>query len=191
VKGPLGSAWLLVAWMAQAGALPTYLAQPPSSSLALRMEAGNLRFGLPESLTFVMTNQTDRTISMATPVVFCADPDYEGSIYLKTEFTPLNPNQGRREGDCTNDRMDRPSIAERIKLWKQIAPGESMRVTITRAEFQRHAHFLDSGPGTYVLSAIFEPPRISAAEAEVLRNLGLSFPAGSVTTAKTTFVKQP
>jgi hypothetical protein len=73
---------------------------------------------------------------------------------------------------CTNDRMDRQPISERIKHWKTLHPGESLPVTASR----RRLNDRNEGLGTYEFWVSSLPPLMEQDERKALLDRGIQFP---------------
>src|SRR5262249_46209026 len=138
------------------------------------------------AFAFLLVNRSNHEVRVPTPAVQCED-SFDGSIELRLDFKPLAPGQSGEGGGCAGDTMAWPPILERVKSWKVLRPGESVRL---RAE---HAHlFYDADkPGIYEFWATYRPPSIHRADQETLRAARIDFPDRQLSTQHVVFVRRP
>jgi hypothetical protein len=159
------------------GVFSTYVAALPaqvSSStttgdIELRIQAQDASSGLPVGFSFQLVNTSGHDILLPSPSIACEDPTMDGSIFLKTDFTPRDPNAPRQRSNCTNDNMNHLPILERIKSWKTLHPGESLPLSASRMRFGDNLQ----DPGTYDFWAIYFPPVMEKDERKALLTQGI------------------
>ncbi|MGA7318627.1 MAG: hypothetical protein WBX22_32200 [Silvibacterium sp.] len=151
-------------------ALPAQLSSSTTTEdIVVRIQAQDVTAGLPVGFSFQLVNTSGHDILLPSPSIRCEDPTMAGSIYLKTNFTPRDPNAPRQETACTNDNTNHLPIFERIKGWKTLHPGESLSLSASRKRLGND--FQD--PGTYDFWAIYFPPAMEKEERKALLARGI------------------
>jgi hypothetical protein len=158
------------------------VAQKPVPNLELRLLPGEMVNGVPQAFTFELINVTHHNVWVANPAVQC-DDTYDGYISLQLKFTPLDPPASETGGGCAGDRFDWPPILVRAQEWKLLPPGERIEKTAPRAEL----HYEVGQAGTYEFWAEYYPAAVRPAEQQALRERGIDFPIGKLTTSHLTF----
>jgi hypothetical protein len=157
------------------------------SGLELRLQPEDVQAGVPEAFTFVLVNRSNHDVRVPMPSIECEDPPFDGNFRLKVEFKPSRPNAPGFGSGCTNDRMDRPAIMNRVKNWKNLHPGESLSLRVVR----KRLLYRYQEPGTYDFCAHYFPPSVTLSDREALNQAGIDFPQNELTSAHVTFVKEP
>jgi len=154
-----------------------------SDNLELSLEPKDIQGGVPQTFTFVLVNTSDHDVRIpATPVVNCHS-QYSGSIWLVHTFTPLTPGSPGPGGGCAASKYNWPPLMDRVKEWKVLRAGESLRIAGAK-------NFDDKEAGTYKFWAEYEPPYISSDDQATLRQAGIDFPHDELATAHITYVKK-
>jgi hypothetical protein len=142
-------------------------------NLELRIEAENVRSGVPSRLTLRLINISDHAIIVPTPTPECAD-QFRGSISIQLDFTPTHPNPeslGYGHG-CGEGVSDWPPILNRIKEWKTLRPEESITIVTTAKDWM--FDFIQLG--RYKVWAAYDSPEVSQRDQEQLLKAGIDFP---------------
>jgi hypothetical protein len=151
-------------------ALHAQVSSPTTTGdIELRIQAQDMSSGLPVGFSFQLVNTSGRDMLLPTPSIACEDPTMDGSIFLKNDFTPYDPNAPRQGSACTNDNMNHLPISERIKSWKTLHPGESLVLSASRKRLGDDLH----DPGTYDFWAIYFPPAMEKDERKELLAQGI------------------
>jgi hypothetical protein len=159
---------------------------PRGGALTLRLQPRDLVDGVPLAFHFELINTADHDVYVPVPTIQCED-SFDGSISLSVNFRPLWPGPPPEGHGCAGDRMDWPPILRRIADWKVLHPGDSLSLEAGHARL-----FYDpKQPGTYEFRATYRPPSINAADQAILRQAGIDFPTGLLTTSRFTFEKRP
>jgi hypothetical protein len=163
-------AFVLGVFATYVAALPAQVSSPTTAGdIELRIQAQDVSSGLPVGFSFQLVNTSGRDMLLPSPSIACEDPTMDGSIFLKNDFTPYDPNAPRQGSACTNDNMNHLPIFERIKSWKTLHPGESLVVSASRKRLGDDLH----DPGTYDFSATYFPPAMEKDERKALLAQGI------------------
>ena len=156
-------------------------------NLELRLEAEDIQGGIPQGFIFLLVNKSDHDIRVPTPAIECEDPVDDGSFWLEVNFRPSRPDENGIGCGCANDRTDKRAILDRVKTWKNLRPGESIVLKVTRERLQ----YSGKEPGTYEFWAHYFPPVMTPSDRKVLSQTGIDFPHSQLTTTHLEFVKNP
>ena len=159
---------------------------PTASPLELQLQPETDDGSVPTAFIFLLVNRSDHDVRLPTPSIQCSD-SFDGWISLRLEFKPLTPGPAGGGGGCAGDTMNWPPVLERVKSWKVLGPGESLRL---RADSSRLFYAADQ-PGTYEFCATYRPPSIKALDEGTLRAVGIDFPDRELSTQRLVFVKRP
>jgi hypothetical protein len=162
-------------------------AQPAASTrahLELRLEPEDLRVGFPETFAFLLVNTSQHDIWLPpVPIVDC-DSTLYGAICLEVVTPP--GGQGISRG-CPGNVLHGHAILDRVQTWKVLHPGESYRLEAGN----ERALYSGDAPGTYTFWARYVPPEISLEDQQILRQRGIDFPHGPLTSRRHVFRKTP
>jgi hypothetical protein len=179
------AAVLLSAGVSASAQAPTggAIAEPP---LALTLHASRVRIhGLPRTITIRLTNISKQDLLIPEPHKDCADGMY-GSLFFRINIRTAGPPF--LGSGCVADYSFAGShIRDRIKVWKRLAPGQSLvfekDVALDTTEILR-------GPirdGTYTYSASYDPPYIPAQDKQRLNSVHIGFPRQRLQTTALAF----
>ena len=168
---------MAVIWVFAFIVFSTYVAALPaqvsssatSGDIELRIQTQDVGSGLPVGVSFQLVNTSGHDILLPPPSIACENPTLDGSIFLKTDFTPRDPDAPRQGDNCTNDNMNHMSIFERIKSWKTLHPGESLSLSASRKRLGDNLQ----DPGTFDFWAIYFPPAMNKDERKALLAQGI------------------
>jgi hypothetical protein len=157
--------------------------QRAAVNLELRLDPEALDEGVPQAFGFELVNASDHDVWVPQPAIQCED-DFDGSIRLSLDFRPAEPGPG--EG-CSADGLDWPSILDRVKEWKVLHSGDNLVFTADHARL----HYESDRAGTYEFWATYSSPVIRPSDQAILRQAGIDFPHGRLTTRHLVFEKKP
>jgi hypothetical protein len=190
---------------------------PLNGNLEFRILPEAVAQGMPQAFSFLLENRTDHDVRIPAPTFKCGDA-FNGSISLNVRFTPKVPGSAPSGGSgCVGDRMNWPSITERILEWQVVPAGYALVLKIdpknivwkiassvdisssnaapehTIQPGLRSYWYDDSQPGIYEFWATYSPPSISRSDQTKLQELGIDFPCvvrgASQSTDHVAFVK--
>lgn len=172
----------MLAWILATSILA---AASTTDNLELRLQPESMDSGVPQAFTFSLVNRSDHEVRVPVPAVECED-SFDGSLWLRLDFTPLNPGTGSGGRGCAGDTMNWPPILERVGKWAILHSGESLSWSVRRERL----YYEDKEPGIYEFWAEYSPPSISPADRERLQQAGIDFPQGKLTTNHVAFRKE-
>ncbi len=144
-------------------------AQSPavSTDVSLKINPHISSAGGLQSFTFTLTNATHHPVVLPEPILDCGG-SYTGAIWLRYRVvTPDQAGSGMGWG-CAADKYGWPTITDRVKGWKTLHPGESLRL---EGEAQT-LHLKSLQAGTYDFWADYTPPSVTSDEARTLMQSG-------------------
>jgi hypothetical protein len=163
---------------------PPARSQPANSAptLELTLLPQRVGKGIPQAFTFRLVNRSNHNVWIPEPVIQCTDTS-DGYLWLRVQATNgSSPGYG-----CAADRAydhGAPTVLDRAKEWKVLAPGAMIERTVPGAELLYDA----VQAGTYYeFWAEYYPPAITAADQQVLDERGIDFPVGKLATRHLTF----
>jgi hypothetical protein len=160
--------------------------EPTVSPLELQLQP-EASESVPAAFAFLLVNRSDHEVRVPTPSIDCEN-SFNGAIWLHVQFRPLVPGPPDEDGfGCASDSMDWPAILERVKAWKVLGPGESLRLRADR----EHLHYEGDKAGTYEFWATYRPPSVQLLDQGTLWAVGLDFPSRGLDTQHLVFVKRP
>ncbi len=176
-----GAAWLLIGFACSLSAIAQNI--PAAPNLALRLEASDLKSGVPESFTFVFVNAGTHDVHV--PQLGPCSSREEGWLRLQLDYKCVVDGQGFG-GGCGGGSNDGPGILAAVRSWKTLTPGESLRIKETRRDmFQTQ-----DCAGKYDFWAEYTPPHLSPADVKILADAGVDFPHEHLTSNHLTFEKK-
>jgi hypothetical protein len=140
------------------------------SSVELRLAANEIVNGVPDAFSFVFVNLGDHEIRVP-PVSPCVGP-YSGTLILRVEFSPIQPQKSGKGGGCGGAGSHMPGILEQAKSWGRLQPGESLTMSYKRSEL----NVFEQAPGAYDFWGEYQPPKLTAEEVRLLEQAGMDFP---------------
>ena len=154
--------------------------------LELRLQPESIENGVPRAFTFSVMNTSDHDVRVPTPAIQCED-SFDGSLWLRLDFAPLNPEPDGAGRGCAGDTMNWPAILERVGKWALLHAGQTVSWKVPRERL----YYEDKEPGIYEFWAEYVPPSIDPADREELRKAGIDVPHGKLTTSHIAFRKNP
>lgn len=158
-------------------------------NLALTMDASDSRVhGLPRAMTIQIKNISSHDLLIPEPHKDCGDEMY-GSLFFRMNVRTTGGAPILGHGCAADYNFSRTSIEDRVRVWKRLAPGESLvyrkdAISETMAMLQGR---LTSGVYTY--SASYDPPYISDGDKHLLTAAGISFPHQRLATRPLVFTE--
>jgi hypothetical protein len=145
-----------------------------ASGLDFRFEPQAQEEGVPQAFRFELVNTSGHDVWAPQPSIQCED-SFDGWIHLTLIFRPSEPGPPPGEGSgCVGDRMNWPSILDRIKAWKVLHSGDSLALTADHVRLFYDSH----RAGRHEFWATYFPPSIRSSDQAILRQAGIDFPHG-------------
>lgn len=177
----LGMTWLVIAPSVAVAQKEVKATRP----LELRIEAQKVQGEeLPLKLVLTLVNSSKNEVRLPYPVIECHG-SYTGSLWLRNHFTPFRLGDTQVGHGCSATKYKWPNVANRVKEWKRLKPGETLVFTRTSRE--------DLNPtlaGKYEFYADYEPPYLSPEDQMTLDSLGITFPREAVQSQHLIFIKK-
>lgn len=155
-----------------------------SRPLELRLEAGQVgEQDIPETMVITLVNSGDHEVRLPKPTMSCGD-SYSGEVWLRLKFTPLKQGERQTGRGCFLDSGVGRDIADRVKNWKILKPGDTLAFRVTvGTDFNR------SIPGRYEFYADYKPPYLKPEDQRALHAMGIDFPHEALQSLKMIFTK--
>lgn len=154
------------------------------AGVTLRIEATQLRNGIPDTIDFIFENSGSLPIRVP-PVGRCGGP-HSGVLSFHLEAIPRPRGIGHGSGGgCFGIPDHEPPITEQAMRWKVVPAHGSLAVSLSGAALLV-SHEAD---GKYALWGEYEPPPLTPDELLALRNIGLDFVATRLTSQRLEFIK--
>jgi hypothetical protein len=135
--------------------------------MEIQLEPLAVQDGLPMRFAVLLVNISGHELRLPQPYLECAD-SISGFIFLRARYAPTDPSKHALGRGCVADELRRP-IAERVKNWKTLKAGESLRFEMNLTDAVPDA----PGAGSYTIWADFTPAWVSAEDLQTLHRDGL------------------
>jgi hypothetical protein len=154
-----------------------------AQTVRLRIEGSDFRDGVPERISFVFVNLSDRSVRI--PPLSPCNNRYSGHLTLMLKFSPVQPQTSGSGGGCGGGLYDGPSILEQALTWNVVPPHTSFTVTYRRTELFDNQH----ASGTYEFFGKYDPPLLTADEVLMLEKAGINFSREALTSEQLRYAR--
>jgi hypothetical protein len=150
----------------------------PSTGLDFAIAPGSIDNGVPQVVTFRLTNRTSHNLWIPEPAIQCSDSS-NGYLLLHVKLVG-SPSPGP---GCVLDHYRSLTILDRVQRWKVLAPGDGIEKTAPIAKLR----YSMAQAGTYEIWAEYYPPTINLVDQAILKERGIDFPIETQATTLLTF----
>jgi hypothetical protein len=149
-----------------------------SAGLDFAIVPGGFDKGVPQIVTFKLTNKANHNLWIPEPTIQCSDT-YNGYLLLHVKLVG-SPSS---EPGCVLDDYSSLTVLDRVQRWRVLAPGEE----IEKATPLEKLRYSMAQTGTYEIWAEYDPPAITVGDRAILQERGIDFPIKKLGTTPLTF----